>query len=273
MPEAVFAGHPTHWRVFERGGARPVLALHCSLAHGGAWSGLSAGLSGVTITAPDLPGHGQSAGWDSHSDLHTLTTRIAAEMAAMLGQGRPVDVMGHSFGGTVALRLALERPDLVRSVILFEPVLFAAARAAGAACWPAFIAEHQEVAALYRSGQAEAAAMRFHSVWGGRVGFDDLPERQQHYMIDRIGLVMAQDATLVADSAALLRAMGLETLTQPVLLAEGAESPPVIPAICGELARRLPLVRRVTVPGAGHMLPITHPAQVAPAVQAHLGAC
>lgn len=273
MPEAVFAGHPVHWRVFDRGGARPVLALHCSLAHGGAWSGLAAGLQGVTVTAPDLPGHGQSGGWDGQSDLHALATRIAGEMARSLGQGHPIDVMGHSFGATVALRLALEQPGLVRSLILFEPVLFAAARAAGAACWPAFLAEHQEVFALNRSGRPEAATARFHATWGGETPFDELPERQRRYMSDRIGLVVAQDATLLNDSAAMLRAMGLEALTLPVLLAEGANSPPVIPAICGELARRMPLVRHITLPEANHMLPITRARALAPLAQTHLDGC
>lgn len=273
MPEAPVAGHPTHWRVFDCGGSRPVLALHCSLAHGGAWSGLAAGLQGVAVTAPDLPGHGQSGGWDGQSDLHALTTRIAADLARSLGQGRPVDILGHSFGATVALRLALEQPGLVRSLILFEPVLFAAARAAGAACWPAFLAEHQEVFALCRAGQPEAATERFHATWGGETPFHALPERQRRYMTDRIGLVLAQDATLLNDSAAMLRAMGLETLTLPVLLVEGAASPPVIPAICGELARRLPLVRHITLSGAAHMLPITHASELAPLVQTHLDGC
>lgn len=273
MPEATVAGHPTHWRVFDRGGDRPVLALHCSLAHGGAWSALAARLEGASLTAPDLPGHGQSGDWDGQSDLHALSTRIAADLAGRIGGGRAVDVMGHSFGATVALRLALERRDLVRSLVLVEPVLFAAARAAGDACWPGFIAGHEQVAALVRAGQPEAAVARFHEVWGGVVPFDALPERQRRYMAERIALVVAQDATLVSDSAALLRAMGLEALAMPVLLAEGGDSPPVMAAICGELARRLPLVRRVRVPGAGHMLPVTHAAELAPLVQAHLDSC
>ncbi len=43
----------------------------------------------------------------------------------------------------------------------------------------------------------------------------------------------------------------------------GEDSPPVIPAIADALAARLPDVGRARVPGAGHMLPITHPRQVA----------
>lgn len=54
--------------------------------------------------------------------------------------GAPVDVIGHSFGATVALRLALERPELVRSLVLVEPVLFAAAKAAEDPRFAAFAA-------------------------------------------------------------------------------------------------------------------------------------
>jgi lipase len=58
----------------------------------------------------------------------------------------------------------------------------------------------------------------------------------------------------------------------PVLLVEGADSPPVIDAVQAALAARLPQAARMIVPGAGHMVPITHPDLVARAVQAHLDA-
>jgi lipase len=51
---------------------------------------------------------------------------MAVDLLQDQAQGQPVDVIGHSFGGTVALRLAVERPDLVRSLVLIEPVFVAA---------------------------------------------------------------------------------------------------------------------------------------------------
>ncbi|HEX9858260.1 MAG TPA: alpha/beta fold hydrolase, partial [Paracoccaceae bacterium] len=179
MSEAVIAGHLTPWRIWHRGGDRPVLALHCSLAHAGAWSGLAARLHGVTVTAPDLPGHGRSADWDGRQDLHGLTTRIGIGMAEMLGKGGPVDLLGHSFGGTVALRMALERPDLVRSLTLVEPVLFAAARAAGAPEYADFHAAHAEFAGVVRAGDRATAARMFHGIWGNGTDFAALPEGQR----------------------------------------------------------------------------------------------
>jgi lipase len=273
MPEDMIAGHLTPWRVWHEGGTRPMLALHCSLAHAGAWSGLADRLTGVTVTALDQPGHGRSADWNGVDDIHTLTTRIAVAMAETIGEGGPVDLLGHSFGGTVALRIALERPDLVRSLTLVEPVIFAAARVAGDPAYAPFCAGHMAVAQAVADGQREAAMTAFNDSWGTGIALADLPERQRRYMTDRIHLIVAQNGALLDDSANLLAPGGLEAIKVPVLLVEGADSPPVIDAVHRALTRRMPHAVRVAVPGAGHMVPITHPDVVADAVQAHLDAC
>ena len=270
MPEDFIAGHLTPWRVWDRGGARPVLALHCSLAHSGAWSGLVDRLSGVTVTALDQPGHGKAADWDGRDEIHGLTTRIATQMAEMLGQGGPVDLIGHSFGATVALRMALERPALVRSLTLVEPVIFAAAQ--GDAAYPPFRAAHEAIAALLAAGDRLAAATLFHAAWGSGEPFADLPERQRSYILARIHHIGAQNPVLLDDAAGLLRPGGLEAVRAPVLMVEGADSPPIIDAVQRALCARLPRATRLIVPGAGHMVPITHPDAVARAVQAHLDA-
>lgn len=268
MTSGLIAGHPVTWRRWQKGGARAVLALHCSLAHAGAWSGLVERLAGVTVTAPDLPGHGRSGDWDGLVDLHDLSTRIAVAMAE--GQGGTVDLIGHSFGATVALRMALERPDLIRSLVLIEPVLFAAARVAGAPEWPPFAADHAGLGDLMARDRQAAAAV-FHGHWGAG-DFATLAPAQRRYMIERMHLVRAQDDVLLRDAAGMLVPGRLEALACPVLLLEGADSPPIVAAIQRALAERLPQVRRVVIAGAGHMLPITHPDAVAQAVQAHLAA-
>lgn len=273
MPEDLTAAAAPAFRVWHKGGARPLLALHCSLAHSGAWSGLVEGLTGVTVTALDQPGHGRAPDWDGVSDLHGLTTRISVEMAESLAAGAPIDVIGHSFGATVALRIALERPDLVRSLVLVEPPLFAAARADGDAAFAPFKADHLLVAEAMAEGRRIDAVALFHGLWGNGTGFAALPARQQQYMIDRIHFIVAQNPTLLDDTAGLLRYMGLESIGVPVLLVEGSSSPAIVGAVQTALARRLPQVTRLVVPGAGHMVPISHPDVVAQAVMAHLAGC
>ena len=144
-----------HLRTFGSG-PRKGLALHCSLAQGGVWAGVANGLPRVTLLAPDLPGHGRSPDRDPASDYHSQTTRAVLALI-----GSPRDVIGHSFGATVALRIALERPDLVRTLTLIEPVLFAAARAAGAPAFAMFQAENAVFAAYCHAGNMRAAAAAF----------------------------------------------------------------------------------------------------------------
>lgn len=271
MPEDMILADLPPYRTWPRGGERPVLALHCSLAHAGAWGGLAAGLSGVTVTAIDQIGHGRAKDWDGQTDLHDAATGSAIAMAERLGQGQPIDVMGHSFGGTVALRLALTRPDLVRSLTLVEPVIFAAAR--GQDVYAHFRARHLAFARLILAGQREAALHMFHGDWGTGEGLETMPERTRTYMFDRIHLIEAQNPVLLDDAADLLASGGLENVAVPTLLIDGATSPPIIDAVHRVLANRLPHAQRLSIPDAGHMVSITHAQAVALGVQAHLDAC
>jgi lipase len=238
-------------------GPRLTLALHPSLAHGGAFRALAAQLPGRTLLCPDLTGHGESPGWDGKADLHDATT--AAVLAVLQGIG-PVDMIGHSFGGTVALRLALAHPDLVRSLTLIEPALFAAATQADRDMLAQSL---QPYAQALAAGDWHAAAAAFQAVWGAGVPFGTLPLAQRDYIVARIHLIAAQNAALSDDLARLLRPGGLESLPMPVMLIRGALSPPVIPAIHAALAARIAQAGDHVVAGAGHMVPITHAAQTA----------
>lgn len=257
-------------RVWGTAGGRSVLALHCSLAHSGAWANLAGLLDGVTVTAIDLPGHGKAPDWDGKTDIHALATDLAIAWAQRLGQGAAIDVMGHSFGGTVALRLALTRPDLVRSLTLIEPVYFVAAREEGSSTYAAFEATHSLIAERLAEGSARLAADDFMASWGSGEQLSELPERMQSYILDRIRLVVAQNPVLLEDAPGLLTPGRLESLKCPVLLVEGANSPPIISAINDVFERRLTHVSRFRQADAGHMVAITHARELAPVVQAHL---
>lgn len=247
-------------------GPQPALLLHCSLARAGAWRGLMAGLADRwSATAPDLPGHGTAPDWDGATDLGEAALRRAlAHLAAT-----PADVAGHSFGAVVALRLALDHPGRLNRLILFEPVLFAAARADAAPAHAAQAVAMAGIMAALATGDRAAALVRFLADWGG-VPAAALPDHQRRYMEARIHLISAGAPTLEHDIRGLLAPGRLEALALPVLLVEGAASPPVIAAIGDHLARRIPGLVRVTIPGAGHMLPVTHAAAAAAAVRAFL---
>lgn len=250
---------------------RAVLALHPSLAHGGAFSALAGHLPDLQIVAPDMIGHGQGAPWDGQSDYFNACTRAAIGQAESLAaqHGAPIDVLGHSFGGVVALRIALERPELLRRMVLIEPVLFAAARADGAPEYRAYAAEHALFDALLAQGDLDAAAEAFLRHWGDGRPFSSLPLAARAYIRHRLPLVAAQSAGLMQDTGALMGYLRLESCPIPTLLLRGTASPPIIAAIARALLQRLPNAQEVILRGAGHMAPLTHAALCAPAIAAH----
>lgn len=101
-------------------GPARVLAIHGVTEHGQTWEHLAGYLPEISIVAPDLLGHGRS----SWAAPWTIDANVAA-LAELVGtqRGQPVVVVGHSFGGAVALQLAATRPDLVAALVLLDPAV------------------------------------------------------------------------------------------------------------------------------------------------------
>lgn len=248
-------------------GPRRALALHCTMAHGGAWGGVAKVLGDrMTLIAPDMPSHGQSADWDGSSDFSQ--TVFEASMAAL--DPVPMDVIGHSFGAATALRMVVEHPDRIRSLTLFEPVFFAA----GIAEAPDIAADDnrnlEQMEQALREQDYIAAARAFSGMWSDGAVWDALPERSRKAMARGVHVVPETRPFLYDDTAGLLNAGRMEAVTVPTLLMRGAQTLPVVMATNKGLARRLGQVEEVIIDGAGHMAPLSHPVDVARAIGALL---
>ncbi len=261
MPEAELGGHRLSWA--EGGTGDPALVIHCTLGRAGAWRGVAAHLP--AWVAPDLPGHGGSADVPARRDLLEV---CAASVGALRDRARAVDIVGHSYGAVVALRIAASAPERVRTLTLIEPVLFAAAE--GRPEHAAYLATHAAVAQALAEGREAEAAAAFTAEWGDGRPWSALPERARDYMTARIGLVPRQAPGIVEDRSGLLAPGVPEGIGAPVLLIAGTASPPVVGAILDALQARLPRAERAVVAGAGHMAPITHADAVGPMIAAHL---
>lgn len=226
--------------------------LHCSLAHGGVWRGLAARFEDdFSFEAPDFPSHGRSAVWDRQGSYHDACTAVAK---AALGP-EPIDVIGHSFGATVALRLALEVPERVRSLVLIEPVFFAVAMADD----PNFSNDLKEMSKLLAAGDREGATRAFLERWGGGLPWEAMPAETRNDMVSRIEVIPDAAPALFGDSAGMLARRRLQALEIPVLLLRGSRSPEVTGTINSGLQRRLPNAQARVIDGGSHMLPISHP--------------
>ena len=97
----------------------PVVAIHGITATHRAWPYLAAALPGRTVLAPDLRGRGGSRSLPRPVGMAAHADDVAAAVEALAGGG-PVDVVGHSMGGFVAVVLAHRHPGLVRRLVLVD---------------------------------------------------------------------------------------------------------------------------------------------------------
>ena len=101
-------------------GGTPILLLHGWAGDSTDWTAQIPALAGrAQVIAMDLRGHGRSQTTVGGYDAEGLSRDVIAVLDALaLG---PVDVIGHSLGGIIASFVGLERPDLVRSLLLIDP--------------------------------------------------------------------------------------------------------------------------------------------------------
>ena len=97
----------------------PLALIHCGLGRASNWRPLlnqfTRPISPLLI---ELPGHGLAEDYDETRDY----ADHAAELALDEMPSEPVPLIGHSFGAAVALKIAIERPYRVSSLVLIEPI-------------------------------------------------------------------------------------------------------------------------------------------------------
>ncbi len=111
---------PLHVHASGPDDGRPVLALHGVTGHGERWGVLADALPGFRVLGVDLRGHGRSP-WTPPWGIEQHVSDVLATMDA-LGLDR-VPVLGHSFGGAIAVHLARTAPGRVERLVLLDPAL------------------------------------------------------------------------------------------------------------------------------------------------------
>ena len=249
-----------HVRRFGTGPRRAHL-IHCNLATGKAWAPLMQVLDAeLAAEAVDMLGQGRSPMPDRTRDYQL---QCAEASIAVMQRSGPQDLIGHSFGGCIALKVAHMRPDLVRTLTLFEPVFFGFLDDADHPVWQAMKPGQQAFYDTLTSGDTMAAAAKFLTEWGMPGEWERMPDDARRAMADRMWLIAAQRGSIVDDNNWRLRLPDLATLEMPTLVMHGEQSPPVMAEMTKIIVKTMPNASGAGLPGAGHMLPITHAGAVA----------
>jgi pimeloyl-ACP methyl ester carboxylesterase len=238
------------------GQGQPVLLLHSSLSSHKQWLPLVGQLSEkFQLLQPDLLGYGSYPVAEFQAEpKHQLAVEADAVLAqipvALLQQ--PMLLIGHSFGGAVALHLARTGKIKLKALILYEPVAFhLLANSADAEA----IALTAEVVALSQQMPhlpAWDAARLFVDYWQQQDYFQHLPARMQQQMVSQVWKVPQDFSALIGEPATLA---DYQQISCPVLLLRGSESRRSALLISEMLERIWPEASVKTLP-AGHMGPV-----------------
>lgn len=247
-----------------QGSGAPLLLLHATLSSSRQLRGLTDILgrrfdvisvdrceSGASVLADEIA----PSPIDVGTHVGDLVALLEAEHVG------PVAVVGHSYGGCLALELAARHPALVEAVWVYEAPYAAVASSAVRATLER---AGSETAAAAASGGPGAAAEAFLVAVSGSAALERLSSRAR----DRIGLAgrgAIADATLLG-----MDPDGLARIECAVQLVTGSSSAPVYLEIAEALQQRISGAETERLDGLEHMAPITAPDAIAASISRFL---
>jgi pimeloyl-ACP methyl ester carboxylesterase len=237
----------------------PVVALPCSGAGASQWRLLGEALGRRhQLVAPEHYGSEAAGPWGG-AHAFTLADEAARTIAIIDDCQSKVHLVGHSYGGGVALHVALARPGRIASLTLYEPSAFHLLKQLDA---PAAVSAFSEIATLAREttysvsiGDLKRAVRTFIDYWGGTGAWLALRPAVQAALMRWVTKAPLDFHALIEEPTPL---GAYASLAVPVLILRGEHAPRPARLIAQTLSARLPLARSRVVDGAGHMGPLTH---------------
>jgi pimeloyl-ACP methyl ester carboxylesterase len=239
-------------------GELPLVVVHGSWSSHHNWDRVAPGLAkSFRVLAYDRRGHSQSQRLTAQGSVREDVADLAA-LIEQLGLA-PAWVAGNSFGASITLRLAAERPDLFRGLVVHEPPLFSLLRGNPAVA-PMLDAVSVKIASVVERiarGDDEGAAEQFvETVAFGPGTWATLRPEMRRTFVENAPTYLdeARDPEQLAFDLERIK-----TFTRPALLSTGDQSPPMFAPVVAILAGAIPGAETHTFRGAGHIPQATHP--------------
>lgn len=254
MPTLEISGSRVEY--LELGGSGDtVVLLHSSGSSATQWRALAEKLSPrYRVIAPNLYGYGATAQWPGRGPFH-LESEAALVLALLERANGRVHLIGHSYGGAVALHVAGLRGHLLRSLTLIEPVAFHLLKGTDGAALAEITDVAEGVVRAVSRGELFDGFGRFVDYWSGPGAWAAVPAEKRPAMAAHLPKVALEFHATLNEPA---RLKDFRDMMVPTLLLHGTNSPLPTRRICELLARTLPDARLNPIVDAGHMAPITH---------------
>ncbi|NMP31072.1 alpha/beta fold hydrolase [Thalassotalea sp. M1531] len=245
--------------VFVSGTGPAIIFLHSSLSSSRQWFPLVKQLeSNFTCINIDILGYGVADKVQdvNNYDFSVEAKRINQAIEHVVGDGQ-YHLVGHSCGGAIALKIAVEAPEKVLSMSLYEPVAFhllpEGSEEQKAAC---DFAQYVDIEDTYK------AAAVFTDFWNKEGFFEALPDKMKALMAADMPKVNLDFKGLMSEKYTL---SDLKTITAPCLMITGKLSPHLSHYLAKHIIASLPAAEHKQV-AAGHMAPVSHSEIVLPLI-------
>ncbi len=238
-------------------GPTPVVLVHGSWASHSTWDLVVPGLAqSFQVLVYDRRGHSGSQRPAAQGSVREDVADLAA-LIEHLGLG-PAWVVGNSFGASITLRLAGERPELFRGLVAHEPPLFSLL-ADDPVMAPVLAEIEDRIGAVVEriaAGDHAGAAEQFvETVALGPNTWAQLPDAARQTFVENAPTFLdeTKDPEQLAFDSAWVRGF-----SAPALLTSGDQSPPTFAPVVAQLAGVLPNAEAIVLQGTGHIPQVTH---------------
>jgi lipase len=242
-------------KVVEQGTGTPVVFLHSGVGSAGEWKQVfSLWPESYRLVAIDAYRDGTGPGEAGRRSLDDYADQVYAVAEHV---GASLCLVGFSWGGATALRVAAAAPELLDWLAVIEPEAYALLRTQDADAYAEICGLRDRWRAHVRAGRWYEAFEEFVDFYNGAGSFAGwAPQRREAFLAAQqargdLWDVLFDDGLLTVDA--------LAAVTAPVHVVEGSQTSAVDHAICDVVRRHVPHAQHTLIEGAGHMMPLTHP--------------
>lgn len=240
-------------KVFEQGAGAPIVFLHSGSGSAGEWrSVFSAWPVGYRLIAVDAF---RGATFTTLPAQRTIDDFADQVHAVVNYVGQPVNLVGFSWGGATALHLAATAPAALASLAVIEPQAYSLLKSSDGAAFTTLHNLCKQWRACVQEGDWFAAFEAFIDFHHGAGSFASWPTaRRDAFLEEQRARGDTWDVLLDAP----ITAGSLASVALPIHVIEGSKASIVDRKICDAVLKSVKYSSHGIIPGAGHMMPLTH---------------